>query len=77
MATIKKNGLGNQQFGINLIQWLASRDSQLNIDIPKAPDTALSMPGWAVIAVSIGFVALLPLLLIGYGVVRWVVRRRK
>ena len=68
---------GNQQFGINLIQWLASRDSQLNIDIPKAPDTALSMPGWAVIAVSIGFVALLPLLLIGYGVVRWVVRRRK
>lgn len=68
---------GNQQFGINLVQWLASRDSQLNIDIPKAPDTSLNMPSWAVAAVSIGFVALLPLLLIGYGVMRWVVRRRK
>jgi len=68
---------GNQQFGINVVQWLASRDSQLNIDIPKAPDTSLNMPSWAVAAVSIGFVALLPLLLIGYGVMRWVVRRRK
>jgi ABC-type uncharacterized transport system involved in gliding motility auxiliary subunit len=68
---------GNQQFGINVVQWLASRDSQLNIDIPKAPDTSLSMPGWAVAAISITFVALLPLLLIGYGVGRWVVRRRK
>jgi ABC-type uncharacterized transport system involved in gliding motility auxiliary subunit len=68
---------GNQQFGINLVQWLASRDSQLNIDIPKAPDTSLNMPSWAVAAISISFVALLPLLLIGYGVMRWVVRRRK
>jgi ABC-type uncharacterized transport system involved in gliding motility auxiliary subunit len=68
---------GNQQFGINLVQWLASRDSQLNIDIPKAPDTSLNMPSWAVAAISIFFVALLPLLLIGYGVMRWVVRRRK
>lgn len=68
---------GNQQFGINVVQWLASRDSQLNIDIPKAPDTSLSMPSWAVAVVSISFVALLPLLLIGYGVMRWIVRRRK
>jgi len=68
---------GNQQFGINLVQWLASRDSQLNIDIPKAPDTSLNIPGWAVAAISISFVALLPLLLVGYGVMRWVVRRRK
>jgi len=68
---------GNQQFGINLVQWLSSRDSQLNIDIPKAPDTSLNMPPWAVVAVCISFVALLPLLLIGYGVMRWIVRRRK
>lgn len=68
---------GNQQFGINVVQWLASRDSQLNIDIPKAPDTSLNMPGWAVATISVSFVALLPLLLIGYGVMRWIVRRRK
>ncbi|MGH8539428.1 MAG: GldG family protein [Stenotrophobium sp.] len=69
--------LGNQQLGINLIQWLASRDAQLNIDIPKAPDTSLYLPGWAVIAIGGGFVLLLPLLLIGGGVTRWVIRRRK
>lgn len=69
--------LGNQQLGLNLIQWLASRDAQLNIDVPKAPDTALVMPGWAVVLVAGGFVVVLPLLLIGWGVGRWVVRRRK
>jgi ABC-type uncharacterized transport system involved in gliding motility auxiliary subunit len=69
--------LGNQQLGLNLIQWLASRDAQLNIDIPKAPDTSLEMPGWAVVAVAVGFVAVLPLLLVGLGVGRWIVRRRK
>ncbi|TXH05682.1 MAG: hypothetical protein E6R07_02410 [Nevskiaceae bacterium] len=69
--------LGNQQLGLNLIQWLASRDAQLNIDVPKAPDTALVMPGWAVVLVAGGFVVVLPLLLIGWGVGRWIVRRRK
>lgn len=69
--------LGNQQLGLNVIQWLASRDAQLNIDIPKAPDTALYLPGWATMCIAIGFVALLPLLLLGFGVTRWLVRRRR
>src|SRR3546814_896965 len=33
--------LGNPQLGLNVIQWLESRDAQLNIDVPKAPDTSL------------------------------------
>jgi ABC-type uncharacterized transport system involved in gliding motility auxiliary subunit len=69
--------LGNQQLGVNLIQWLASRDTQLNIDVPKAPDSSLYLPGWATVAIAGGFVVLLPLLLIGYGVMRWAVRRRR
>ena len=69
--------LGNQQLGLNLVQWLASRDAQLNIDVPKAPDTSLYMPGWAVVLVAGGFVVVLPLLLIGLGVGRWIMRRRK
>ncbi|NGY06538.1 GldG family protein [Solimonas terrae] len=69
--------LGNQQLGLNIIQWLASRDAQLNIDIPKAPDTALFLPGWATMAIAAGFIAILPLLLLGFGVTRWALRRRR
>lgn len=69
--------LGNQQLGLNLVQWLASRDAQLNIDIPKAPDTALYLPGWALITIALGFVLLLPLLLVAIGVTRWIIRRRR
>jgi len=69
--------LGNQQLGLNLVQWLASRDAQLNIDVPKAPDTALFLPGWATMLLAVGFVVLLPLLLLGFGVTRWIIRRRK
>lgn len=69
--------LGNQQLGLNIIQWLASRDEQLNIDVPRAPDANLFLPGWAVILLSVGFVIVLPLLLIGIGVTRWIIRRRR
>ena len=68
--------LGNSLLGLNLAQWLASRDEQLNIDIPKAPDTSIVIPGWGMYALSFGFVLLLPALLLGFGVTRWVVRRR-
>lgn len=69
--------LGNQQLGLNLIQWLASRDAQLNIDVPKAPDSALFLPTWGMALIVVSFVLALPLLLIGWGVTRWIIRRRK
>lgn len=69
--------LGNKQLGLNLLQWLASRDSLLNIDVPKAPDTALYLPGWATWLVVAGYTLALPLLLLGYGLTRWVRRRRQ
>jgi len=69
--------LGNQQLGLNIAQWLASRDTQLNIDVKKAPDTMLYLPGWAMMTVAAVFVLLLPLGLLGFGVARWAVRRRK
>tara|TARA_R110000787_G_scaffold20281_31_gene60481 strand:- start:1573 stop:2964 length:1392 start_codon:yes stop_codon:yes gene_type:complete len=77
MSNSNLGQLGNQQLGLNIIQWLASRDEQLNIDVPKAPDTNLFLPSWAVIVLSAGFVIVLPLLLIGIGVTRWVLRRRR
>lgn len=69
--------LGNQQLGINLVQWLAARDTQLNIDIPKAPDADLFLPSWTLILITVGFTLLLPLLLLGVGITRWVLRRRR
>jgi ABC-type uncharacterized transport system involved in gliding motility auxiliary subunit len=69
--------LGNSGLGLNLAQWLSSRDTQLNIDVPKAPDTALFLPPWLSMLIGIGFVLLLPLGLLGFGVMRWVMRRRR
>lgn len=69
--------LGNQQLGLNLVQWLASRDAQLSIDVPKAPDVSLYLPGWGMMLIAGGFIVALPLGLIGFGVARWVLRRRR
>lgn len=69
--------LGNQQLGLNIVQWLASRDAQLNIDLKNAPDTALYLPGWAFSTIALGFVLLLPLALLAFGIARWAVRRRQ
>ena len=68
--------LANQQLGLTLVQWLASRDAQLNIDIPEAPDSSLYLPPWALIVMGLGFVGIIPLGLIGFGVGRWYLRRR-
>jgi len=70
------DALGNKQLGLNIVQWLAARDAQLNIDVPKAPDTALYLPNWATWLIGFGYVLVLPALLLGYGVTRWAVRRR-
>lgn len=69
--------LGNSTLGINLAQWLSSRDAQLNIEVPKAPDTTLFLPPWASLLIGAAFVALLPLGLLGFGVTRWALRRRR
>ncbi len=68
--------LGNGLLGLNLVQWLASQDEMLNIDVPKAPDTALVIPAWGMYAIYFGFAFLLPATLLGFGVTRWVIRRR-
>jgi ABC-type uncharacterized transport system involved in gliding motility auxiliary subunit len=68
---------GNKQLGINLLQWLASRDALLNIDVPKAPDASLSLSGSTALLLMGLFFPLLPLALLGYGITRWVRRRRR
>jgi ABC-type uncharacterized transport system involved in gliding motility auxiliary subunit len=69
--------LGNQQLGLNILQWLAARDSQINIDVPKAPDTSLYLSNTWLAVIALGFVIVLPLLLLGIGIGRWATRRRR
>lgn len=69
--------LGNRDLGTDVINWLANQDESLNISIPKAPDRNLYLPGWASWLITAGFIVILPLLLIAFGVVRWAVRRRR
>lgn len=69
--------LGNRDLGVDVINWLAARDSSLNIAISKAPDRNLYLPGWASGMITVGFIFVLPLLLILFGVARWAVRRRR
>ena len=68
--------LGNKQLGLNLVEWLASRDSSLNIDIPKARDRDLVMSVWMLRLLEVGFFLALPIALLAYGVLRWLARRR-
>lgn len=77
LADANLAALGNRQLGLNIVQWLASRDAQLNIDVPKAPDTALDLPGWTMWIIGLGYTLVLPALLLGFGVTRWLVRRRQ
>ena len=69
--------LGNGNLGVNVVNWLAERNPALSITIPDAPDHDLYLPGWASWLITAGFIVVLPLLLIGFGVVRWVIRRRR
>ena len=68
---------GNGKLGLNVVRWLASRDDQLDITVPPAPDQALSLSPWTVLALQVGFLILLPLLLLAFGIGRWLSRRRR
>lgn len=69
--------IGNLQLGVNIFQWLAHRDTQLSIVVPPAPDTHIYLPLWASIVIGFGFVFVLPAGLIGFGLTRWWMRRRR
>jgi ABC-type uncharacterized transport system involved in gliding motility auxiliary subunit len=68
---------GNSKLGLNLLRWLSSRDEQLDVTVPQAPDQSLSLSPLAALAAEAAFLALLPLLLVLIGLVRWVRRRRR
>jgi len=74
--TFLNNG-GNLQLGLNLFNWLAQDDAQINVHLKSAPDLTLNLPRNAFYGISIGFLIVLPLVLVIAGVTIWLRRRRK
>jgi hypothetical protein len=68
---------GNLELGLNILNWLAHDDAQIDVNIRPAPDLALSLTPLAQLCIGVGFLFLLPLLLTLSGIVIWVRRRRR
>jgi ABC-type uncharacterized transport system involved in gliding motility auxiliary subunit len=67
---------GNLDLGLNLIRWLSGDDNLLDIPARSAPDTRLELSRSAGAAIGLGFLFILPLLLIATGLFIWWRRRR-
>nr|WP_305792921.1 GldG family protein [Sedimenticola hydrogenitrophicus] len=67
---------GNLDLGLNLIRWLSGDDNLLDIPARTAPDTRLELSRTAGAAIGLGFLFILPLLLIATGLFIWWRRRR-
>jgi ABC-type uncharacterized transport system involved in gliding motility auxiliary subunit len=66
---------GNLNLGLNMIQWLSHNDSFINIPAKTAADTTLDLSQTASGLIGVGFLLLLPALLIGAGAFIWFRRR--
>ena len=69
--------LGNLALGFNIVNWLVHDDRYLNIDALPARDVTLSLSSVAQAAIGIGFLFLLPALLLAAGILIRVRRRRR
>jgi ABC-type uncharacterized transport system involved in gliding motility auxiliary subunit len=73
--TFVGNG-GNLDLGLNLVNWLVHDESLINIPARVAPDVSLHLSPTALLVLTGVFLILLPLTLVGTGMVVWW-RRRK
>lgn len=66
---------GNLELGLNMVQWLSRGDALINIPARIAPDRKLQLSPLASGAIAVGFLFVLPMLLIGTGALIWFKRR--
>lgn len=67
----------NLDLGLNIVQWLNEDDQLLNIPARTAPDLSLNLSKTGSAIIGIGFLIVLPALLIGSGTIIWFKRRRR
>jgi len=68
---------GNLQLAMNIANWLVSDDTLLSIPARSASDITLEMNETELAVVGVGFLFILPLLLLGSGFFIWWRRRRR
>jgi ABC-type uncharacterized transport system involved in gliding motility auxiliary subunit len=67
---------GNLELATNMFNWLSQDDALIAITPKTAPDTRLELGDVSTIVIGIGFLIVLPLLLVGSGITIWLRRRR-
>ena len=67
---------GNVQLGVNMVNWLAGEEHLITQQLHTAKDSKLALSATQLRGISIIFLLLLPLLLVGVGGVMWWKRRR-
>ena len=68
---------GNLDLGMSLVNWLSQDDAYVNIPVKTARDRALNLARGVQIAIAVGFLVVLPLLMVGSGVFIWLRRRKR
>ncbi|MDA8364262.1 MAG: GldG family protein [Gammaproteobacteria bacterium] len=68
---------GNLDLGMNLINWLANDEAYINVPARIAPDLRLDLSRTAEAAIGIGFLVVLPLILLMTGIGIWLRRRKR
>ena len=67
---------GNVQLGVNMVNWLAGEEHLITPQLHTAKDSKLELSATQLRWISISFLLVLPLLLVGVGGVMWWKRRR-
>ncbi len=67
----------NQAFATGMINWLTAQDDRLNIAIKPTPDNQLALSFSETLSIAIGFLFVLPAMLLGSGLTLWWLRRRR
>ncbi len=68
---------GNLELGLNIMNWLSHDDQFIDVPAKTAPDLQLNLSRAAYAVIGLGFLFVLPAVLLGAGLTIWLKRRRR